>query len=292
MSSFSFTSSTPVASPSRRTRCSTAPPVSPNTSIKITAAIISSPVNARSRDSRLSISSQISRSPSSSQSNSVRNSTEFYNECDRFIPSRLASNLEDAFSHIDSNDPNFKSENNIGSSINEAQQSSNQNMLCSLLRSELLGEPLVATKIDGSSTSHGVSNTSNGVLGSPSTPTRARKTNVLRFSTSPSNSASSGQRNHNSLVTANGGGLFNSSSSSNHMSYMNGSTGSGTTGNSSKKAVRKISRIPYKVLDAPALQDDYYLNLVDWSSSNMLSVALGSSVYLWSAYNSKVTKIV
>ena len=26
-----------------------------------------------------------------------------------------------------------------------------------------------------------------------------------------------------------------------------------------------------KVLDAPELQDDFYLNLVDWSSQNMLS---------------------
>jgi hypothetical protein len=97
---------------------------------------------------------------------------------------------------------------------------------------------------------------------------------------------------------------------------------------SKKIPVRKISRIPYKVLDAPALQvrvglwlglapqtltltltltssnpnpnlnpntpalqDDYYLNLVDWSSSNLLSVALGNSVYLWSACNSRVTKL-
>lgn len=29
---------------------------------------------------------------------------------------------------------------------------------------------------------------------------------------------------------------------------------------------RVIPKNPYKVLDAPALQDDYYLNLVDWSS--------------------------
>lgn len=29
---------------------------------------------------------------------------------------------------------------------------------------------------------------------------------------------------------------------------------------------RTIAKNPYKVLDAPALQDDYYLNLVDWSS--------------------------
>jgi len=44
-------------------------------------------------------------------------------------------------------------------------------------------------------------------------------------------------------------------------------------------------------LDAPALQDDFYLNLVDWSSSNVLAVGLGSSVYLWSASSNKVTKL-
>lgn len=29
---------------------------------------------------------------------------------------------------------------------------------------------------------------------------------------------------------------------------------------------REISKTPFKVLDAPALKDDYYLNLLDWSS--------------------------
>jgi cell division cycle 20-like protein 1 (cofactor of APC complex) len=28
---------------------------------------------------------------------------------------------------------------------------------------------------------------------------------------------------------------------------------------------RKIAKLPSKVLDAPALQDDFYLNLIDWS---------------------------
>jgi len=45
------------------------------------------------------------------------------------------------------------------------------------------------------------------------------------------------------------------------------------------------------VLDAPALQDDYYLNLIDWSTQNFLAVGLASSVYLWNASNSKVTKL-
>eukprot|EP00825_Cyclidium_porcatum_P044481 TRINITY_DN6541_c0_g1_i1.p1 TRINITY_DN6541_c0_g1~~TRINITY_DN6541_c0_g1_i1.p1 ORF type:complete len:566 (-),score=104.62 TRINITY_DN6541_c0_g1_i1:424-2121(-) len=58
----------------------------------------------------------------------------------------------------------------------------------------------------------------------------------------------------------------------------------------SKKTKRKISKIPFKVLDAPALQDDFYLNLIDWSQENMLAVALSSCVYLWSATTNKVIK--
>ncbi|XP_050529116.1 fizzy-related protein homolog isoform X2 [Daktulosphaira vitifoliae] len=60
---------------------------------------------------------------------------------------------------------------------------------------------------------------------------------------------------------------------------------------SPRKIPRKISRVPFKVLDAPELQDDFYLNLVDWSLSNLLAVGLGSCVYLWSATTSKVTRI-
>ncbi|KAG5039698.1 hypothetical protein JHK85_012174 [Glycine max] len=57
------------------------------------------------------------------------------------------------------------------------------------------------------------------------------------------------------------------------------------------KAPRKVPRSPFKVLDAPALQDDFYLNLVDWSSHNVLAVGLGNCVYLWNACSSKVTKL-
>lgn len=57
------------------------------------------------------------------------------------------------------------------------------------------------------------------------------------------------------------------------------------------KTHRKISKTPFKVLDAPALKDDYYLNLLDWSSSNILAVGLASNIYLWSAVTSRVTKL-
>ncbi|XP_052205416.1 protein FIZZY-RELATED 3 [Diospyros lotus] len=57
------------------------------------------------------------------------------------------------------------------------------------------------------------------------------------------------------------------------------------------KPPRKVPKTPHKVLDAPSLQDDFYLNLVDWSSQNVLAVGLGTCVYLWNATTSKVTKL-
>ncbi|KAJ3162345.1 substrate-specific activator of APC-dependent proteolysis [Geranomyces michiganensis] len=53
----------------------------------------------------------------------------------------------------------------------------------------------------------------------------------------------------------------------------------------------EIPKSPYKILDAPELQDDYYLNLIDWSSTDILGVGLGSCVYLWTAASSKVIKL-
>ncbi|KAG0036561.1 substrate-specific activator of APC-dependent proteolysis [Podila clonocystis] len=60
---------------------------------------------------------------------------------------------------------------------------------------------------------------------------------------------------------------------------------------SPKKATRTVGASPFKVLDAPDLKDDFYLNLVDWSSQNVLGVGLGSCVYLWHALNGKVTQL-
>ena len=57
---------------------------------------------------------------------------------------------------------------------------------------------------------------------------------------------------------------------------------------SPRRATRKIPKTPFKVLDAPELQDDYYLNLLDWSSTNILAVGLGSAVYLWNASTCQV----
>lgn len=57
---------------------------------------------------------------------------------------------------------------------------------------------------------------------------------------------------------------------------------------SPRRQLRSVCKTPYRVLDAPELADDFYLNLVDWSTTNVLGVGLGSSVYLWSAENAAV----
>ena len=44
---------------------------------------------------------------------------------------------------------------------------------------------------------------------------------------------------------------------------------------------RKINLTPERILDAPNLVDDYYLNVVEWGRANLLAVALGPEVYVW-----------
>ncbi|XP_019173777.1 PREDICTED: cell division cycle 20.1, cofactor of APC complex-like isoform X2 [Ipomoea nil] len=58
------------------------------------------------------------------------------------------------------------------------------------------------------------------------------------------------------------------------------------------KPPRHIPQTSERTLDAPDIVDDYYLNLLDWGSSNVLSIALGSTVYLWDASNGSTSKLV
>jgi cell division cycle 20-like protein 1, cofactor of APC complex len=60
---------------------------------------------------------------------------------------------------------------------------------------------------------------------------------------------------------------------------------------SPRKTPRAVSKVPYKVLDAPDLQDDFYLNLVDWGNSDVLAVGLADCVYLWSRDTGNVKQL-
>lgn len=57
------------------------------------------------------------------------------------------------------------------------------------------------------------------------------------------------------------------------------------------KATRHIPSAPCRVLDAPELVDDYYLNLVAWGCNNRVAVALGSTVYVWDAASGSIVEL-
>jgi cell division cycle protein 20 (cofactor of APC complex) len=58
---------------------------------------------------------------------------------------------------------------------------------------------------------------------------------------------------------------------------------------SSAQFRRRVATAPERVLDAPGLVDDYYLNLLDWSSGNQVAIGLERSVYVWSADEGSVS---
>ena len=63
-------------------------------------------------------------------------------------------------------------------------------------------------------------------------------------------------------------------------------------GNKQRSSTRAIPSQAERVLDAPSLMDDYYLNLLDWSVNNILAVALNDSVFLWHGSSGEITKLM
>ena len=174
------------------------------------------------------------------------------NSYDRFIPTRSGSNWQTTFSMI--------SENRNGSASKKTREhgegSRDGIAYSSLLKNELLGASIEDVK--SQSEERGMWNVLQGK-------------NLFKYNTPP--------KDQNYLDQSSPYSLSPLSAKSQKLLR------------SPRKATRKISRIPFKVLDAPELQDDFYLNLVDWSSQNVLSVGLGSCVYLWSACTSQVTRL-
>jgi cell division cycle protein 20 (cofactor of APC complex) len=63
-----------------------------------------------------------------------------------------------------------------------------------------------------------------------------------------------------------------------------------STGAATNKT-RKIPTQPERVLDAPGMVDDFYLNLLSWSCQNAVAVALESSTYIWKADTGTVVQL-
>ncbi|CAI5503085.1 unnamed protein product [Closterium sp. Naga37s-1] len=207
---------------------------------------------------------------------------------DRFIPSR-SSSLAFSFPLLDRPGDPPQTSHGFGAGPEGREDSAAAYSL--LLKSQLLGGQLSASPALGSSSAQ----ESDCVLGRPC------RVPLFSSATSPYSSSSSPLAPKNLFRYINGASSAGGAADHGGGSGLDSPLSLSPIGLdaalcglpfSPKKAPRKIARSPFKVLDAPALQDDFYLNLVDWSSTNVLAVGLGSCVYLWSAASSKVTKLV
>jgi cell division cycle 20-like protein 1 (cofactor of APC complex) len=56
-----------------------------------------------------------------------------------------------------------------------------------------------------------------------------------------------------------------------------------------KEPVGEAIRAPDRSVEAPDLEDDFYINILDWSQKNVIAVSLASNVHLWDFTTGKKT---
>ncbi|GMS84469.1 hypothetical protein PENTCL1PPCAC_6644, partial [Pristionchus entomophagus] len=59
-----------------------------------------------------------------------------------------------------------------------------------------------------------------------------------------------------------------------------------------RRTARHIPSAPERILDAPSFIDDYYANVLDWSTSGIVAVGLGFDVYLWHSDTGDITHLI
>ena len=67
---------------------------------------------------------------------------------------------------------------------------------------------------------------------------------------------------------------------------------SSTSKKTTVKPTRVINKNAEVLLDAPGLRDDFYQNVLDWSSRNVIAIALQHEVYLWSGSDGTIQKLI
>ncbi|CAI7919862.1 unnamed protein product [Closterium sp. NIES-54] len=209
---------------------------------------------------------------------------------DRFIPSR-SSSLAFSFPLLDRPGDPPQTSHGFGAGPEGREDSAAAYSL--LLKSQLLGGQLSASPALGSSSAQ----ESDCVLGRPC------RVPLLSAATSPYSSSPSPLAPKNLFRYINGASSAGGAADHGGGSGLDSPLSLSPIGLdaalcglpfSPKKAPRKIARSPFKVrslapyrslviglsshhvLDPPVLEDDFYPNLVDWSSTNVLAVGRGS----------------
>lgn len=227
------------------------------------------------------------RSVSSPTASPSRKRQKMFGAADRFIPNRSGQDLPASYSllHEDGSPAPSKAPKNPPSDLHFQKRAANRTY-SDVLRSEMFDDEVPqSVHVQSASRSRTPPFSGNGTSRSnlsltPSTPHK----NI--FSYGPNVPVSLTPR---STSRSERGPNLNARSELYSLSPVKHS--SQTMLLSPRKTPRAVSKVPYKVLDAPELADDFYLNLVDWGSNDVLAVGLGQSVYLWSRETGQVQQL-
>lgn len=175
---------------------------------------------------------------------------------DRFIPNKVCANLFNIYFANDNNQKhsNPKLENNFQSNSEHMGIYPNYNVL---LENELFGDRDDPNMNIGINSNCG----ENGGKHSLTDSKNIKKKKIIQFKSTQKSEAL--ENNLDSLLMPN---------NSNISSRMHSALNNNLSASHNNKASRRIAKEAYKVLDAPGLQDDFYLNLLDWSSNNQIAI--------------------
>ncbi|KAK0947018.1 substrate-specific activator of APC-dependent proteolysis [Friedmanniomyces endolithicus] len=207
---------------------------------------------------------------------------------DRFIPNRAGQDLQASYSLLhDDGSPATPSKHKRAPSDLHFQKKEANRTYSNLLRSEMFDSEVpqvIPQHHEGSGARAQTPPVVGSVLSGPNlTPSTPHK-NLFSYAGNPTPSLTP-----RSTSRSERGPNINARSEIYSLSPVKHS--SQTMLLSPRKTPRAVSKVPYKVLDAPELQDDFYLNLVDWGANDILAVGLGHSVYLWSRETGKVNQL-
>lgn len=251
----------------------------------------SEPVSARALNKALQQVEDAGRPRSTTPSNSPsRKRQKVQSGGDRFIPNRSGQDLQASYNLLhDEGSPATPSKSHkkvYSSELNFQKRDANRSY-SNLLRSEMFDNEVpqaIPASHEGPNTRSKTPPLNGSMLAGPNlTPSTPHK-NLFSYGSNPTpsltpRSTSRSERGPN----INARSEIYSLSPVKHSSQM--------MLLSPRKTPRTVSKVPYKVLDAPELQDDFYLNLVDWGNSDVLAVGLADCVYLWSRDDGQVKQL-
>ena len=55
-----------------------------------------------------------------------------------------------------------------------------------------------------------------------------------------------------------------------------------------KTSIRYVETSVDKILDAPNVEQDFNINILDWGENNIIAVALANQIFMWNAETSEI----